>query len=321
MCSVVHSLKNLRWKVWMAASRTELNANNVTVAKQLLNRALEEVPNKTRAVVLIECARLEEFIGNLDKAREFLKRAKAEAKHEWKVFLESILLEMRAGEFDRAIEEAQSALQIHRRTGRLWAVLIQLMHIKGEDKQLKVLKEAIQEVPKSGEVWCEGARIRLNPLSSEFDLEKAKHHLEFAIRFTPQYGDSFIEYLRYEHLAKGPLMEADAKRIEQLCINADPNYGPLWFHCKNHPLDSTRQVLRNAKEMLIQEMLQYKSVYQRSIVRHQSLARKTVKESLPRNDPLFATGLPSLNLMYSNAKLKDVESRRKNIFGLSEQIV
>ncbi len=40
--------------------------------------------------------------------------------------------------------------------GRLWAALIQLCHADGELYQTNILKYALQAVPKSGEVWCEG---------------------------------------------------------------------------------------------------------------------------------------------------------------------
>ena len=46
-------------------------------------------------------------------------------------------------------------------SGRLWAALIQLRHDDGELYQMKVLKCALQAVPKSGEVWCEGKGVRL----------------------------------------------------------------------------------------------------------------------------------------------------------------
>lgn len=36
----------------------------------------------------------------------------------------------------------------------------------------------------------------MNPLGNKFDLMKAKQYLEYAVFFTPQYGDSFIETLR-----------------------------------------------------------------------------------------------------------------------------
>ena len=59
-------------------------------------------------------------------------------------------------------------------------------------------------MPKSGEVWCEGARIFLNPHAACFDLHVARRLLNFAIEFTPQYGDSFIEYLRLQMLVHAP---------------------------------------------------------------------------------------------------------------------
>ena len=70
-------------------------------------RALEEVPDKYQAYVLLECSRLEEFKGNLDTARQLLTRARRDTKNEWKVYLESVLIEMRSGHVNEAIEQAQ----------------------------------------------------------------------------------------------------------------------------------------------------------------------------------------------------------------------
>lgn len=36
----------------------------------------------------------------------------------------------------------------------------------------------------------------LNPFGNTFDLQKARQFLDYAIFFTPQYGDSFVEALR-----------------------------------------------------------------------------------------------------------------------------
>eukprot|EP01102_Stenamoeba_stenopodia_P016364 TRINITY_DN5718_c0_g3_i1.p1 TRINITY_DN5718_c0_g3~~TRINITY_DN5718_c0_g3_i1.p1 ORF type:complete len:1434 (-),score=333.17 TRINITY_DN5718_c0_g3_i1:126-4427(-) len=246
--SVYHCQENLLWKVWLGGARTELNNNNLMTARKLLKRSFLEVPLKMRAMVLLECSRLEEYAGYVDRARKILKKARIEAKHEWKVFLESVLLEMRANNIKAAIKEAQEALEVHRGTGRLWAVLIQLKQIEGEEQQLSVFQEALNEVPKSGEVWCEGARIALN----KGNFAEARKFLDFAIQFTPQYGDSFIEYLRLELVENG--CDADTSKLEQLCINADPNYGSMWLYCKRHPLDSTRQVLRVARQTLLEEL-------------------------------------------------------------------
>lgn len=238
--SVEHCPENLLWKVWLGGSRTELNNDNIDVARKLLTRALKEVPTKMRSIVLLECSRLEEYAGNIDKARRILQKAKHEARHEWKVFLESVLLEMRSNNIEGAIVEAKEALKIHSGTGRLWAVLIQLQQGKdGRDQgirsQLKVcaksfrsrfspfsssppfsyrnvqvFRRALREVPKSGEVWCEGARIALN----NNEPADARRFLDFAIQFTPQYGDSFIEYLRLEIMQNG--MDADTTKLEQV---------------------------------------------------------------------------------------------------------
>jgi len=110
--SAINAIPTLRWKVWLSAARLELLENKEEITKIFLNKALEEVPIKTKSIVLVECARVEEYFNNLLKAREYIDRAKKEAKHEWKVFLESILLEMRAGNIKGAIKEVLEALNI-----------------------------------------------------------------------------------------------------------------------------------------------------------------------------------------------------------------
>jgi tetratricopeptide (TPR) repeat protein len=309
--SAIHSIPTLRWKVWLAGSRLELNHGKLGTCHYLLNRALDEVPNKTRASVLIECARMEEYLGKLDLARNYIKKAQKEAKHEWKVFLEGILLEMRNGQIERAIKEAREALKIHKRTGRLWAMLIQLLYIEGEEAQMRVFHEALLEVPKSGEVWCEGARIRMNPLYNKFDLAKAKKYLTFAINFTPQYGDSFIEYLKLQLLTRGSFSDTKWIKFEQKCIHADPNYGPLWFHCKTSPLDSTRSILKRAKHLLFLDLSLHRSVYQ------ERMFKKSEEQS---RIPNYLTGLPYLCILLNTSKLEE-SARRRLIFGVSDHVL
>ena len=41
-----------------------------------------------------------------------------------------------------------------------------------------------------------------HPNNTYFDLGQAHKYLEFAIQFTPQYGDSFLEIIRVCHLMK-----------------------------------------------------------------------------------------------------------------------
>mmetsp|Transcript_15225 Transcript_15225/g.22390 ORF Transcript_15225/g.22390 Transcript_15225/m.22390 type:complete len:1864 (+) Transcript_15225:253-5844(+) len=191
---------NLCWKVWLAGGRMELIAGRVDVARKLFLRAYDVVPEKGRSAVLLECARLEEFDGDTELAQAILCKARHSGNSDWKVWIESVSIEMRNGKRERAIHLSRIAVAIHPCTGRLWASLIQLLQPDGEYSQHEALKSALRAVPKSGEVWCEGARIHLNPLVPTFDLNKASQHLSFATKFTPQYGDSFIEALRLELL-------------------------------------------------------------------------------------------------------------------------
>ena len=47
---------------------------------------------------------------------------------EWKIFLESVLLEARAGNHRGAVRQADEALLLHAGTGRLWAILVLICH-------------------------------------------------------------------------------------------------------------------------------------------------------------------------------------------------
>lgn len=228
-----HCPANLVWKVWFGGARTELCAGNVSGARDLIGQALATVPAKMRPIVILDQSRLEEYSGRVQEAREILEAAKTSEKQEWKIFLERILLEIRGRNKREALRQALESLQVHAGTGRLWALKIQLMDENGDEededggggggegdkegkrewseeerrereeealrKQKTAFKGALREVPKSGEVWCEGARIYIKKRKHE----KARKFLEFAAQFTPQYGDSFIEYLRNEFIESG----------------------------------------------------------------------------------------------------------------------
>jgi la-related protein 1 len=245
--SLVRSLMscpgNLRWRVLLVGARMELGVGAVEKARFLLQRALQEVPGKSRSYVYLECSRVEEYLGNLDTARALLLQARQEVSREWKVYLEAVLVELRAGYVEKAAKVAREAVRHHSGTGRLWAMYIQLCHrlevkyfndtekvmidwklgnaIESEEgkKTLEdiqnkkharswlskecVILRAIEHVPKSGEVWCESARCQLNPLSVHcFDLRAAQLALSFATQFTPQYGDTFVEYVRLEMICQ-----------------------------------------------------------------------------------------------------------------------
>jgi len=100
----------------------------------------------------------------------------------------------------------------------LWAILIQLEHYRQYERIgrgeigpiMRMFQEALREVPKSGEVWCEGARIALHVGR----FEQARKFLDFSLHFTPQYGDSLVEYLRLE-LLEG-MDQTDTSKLYQV---------------------------------------------------------------------------------------------------------
>lgn len=334
---------NQKWKVWLASGRMEVAAGNTERARRLFLRAHKVGGDKGRAVALLECARLEEYVGDVDLSKAILCEGRSVSGTDWKVWLESVLLEIRCGSRARAIQLAELALQLHSGAGRLWASLVQLRHYEeGEAAQFESLRLALNSVPKSGEVWCEGARIHLNPFARTFDIPSARRHLSFATKFTPQYGDGFLESLRLElidqwlvpiskqvwestrkhlvleaeteedrnaHLASyvnkvaqalfairgdkgaaevnaesivdsgtarlvnGMLRPAfrdstvDVMELRQRCANADPNYGSLWFYCRETTSGTARKTLSRALELMLKELSSYAHIYLSALIR------------------------------------------------------
>ncbi len=302
--------RNLQWKIWISGARMELRRGcsaasvrdeafkaSYLRASALLTRAVSEVPRKTKATALIECSRVEALAGKIASARRILAQARSAAPHAWKVYYESIFLELssrgetaqdsdsseRSGNEDaelameqavaRSLVQAKQALLLHNGTGRLWAILVQLQPTPSLRRQ--TFKAAVQRVPKSGEVWCEGVRMSLDPSSKYFNLRTAKKCLDFALEFTPQYGDTFVEYLRFVMLTHRESQEASA-RVFRLCSNADPNYGACWFRCKQQARKDrcfngspdVVAVLKVAQRIIAQDLFEHRSLYNRALLRN-----------------------------------------------------
>ena len=124
---------------------------------------------------------------------------------------------------------------------------------------------AVNEISKSGEVWCEGARLYLTQHDANpyFNISTAMKFLDFAIQFTPQYGDSFLELLRASLLMKKlgiragtDDLDADQllQRTRQTCLHSEPNYGVLWFYFKNNMIDNAIDVWKNAHRQIEHEL-------------------------------------------------------------------
>ncbi len=64
-----------------------------------------QAPKKSRAQVMLELARLEEYGGNIVEARRILTEARIKARSDWKVFLEGVLFERRNGKREDAVRD------------------------------------------------------------------------------------------------------------------------------------------------------------------------------------------------------------------------
>lgn len=131
----------------------------------------------------------------------------------------------------------------------------------------------------------------MNPLARSFNLQEARRYLDFAVQFTPQYGDSFIEYMRLCMLESGSTRQLDDLR--HLCANADPNYGALWCHCKKEALDDAGQVLDYACAMLQEELQSMSAIYTQALLRSK---QGTTMLGGPDAPPAKLFGRPSVHL-------------------------
>ena len=183
---------------------------------------------------------------------------------------------MRMGKFQDAEKMVKKSLQSYFAKGRLWAVLIQLQHQRACTQQdfqevHSTFKQAVNEISKSGEVWCEGARLCLtnHPSNPFFDVHMALKYLDFAVQFTPQYGDSFLEVIRACLMLKrmqrsGQLPMSAFERHEDPdqvlkkthlnCLHSEPNYGVLWFYYKSSMIDNAVDIWKSASIAIQKEL-------------------------------------------------------------------
>jgi tetratricopeptide (TPR) repeat protein len=186
--AIQFSPDNIKWKIWLIASRIQLKLGEPERAREIIERCCYDVPSKQIAMSLQEYAKHFEMRKKHDRARQIMQHSKRLSKSEWKTHFEAVLLEIRCGNFEDAERMVLNSLQVHFATGRLWATLIQLQHARAKtaedfDEVYITFNKALKEIPKSGEVWCEGARLALSshPSNRHFNFSNAESYLRFAI--------------------------------------------------------------------------------------------------------------------------------------------
>ncbi|EAR94542.2 hypothetical protein TTHERM_00048880 (macronuclear) [Tetrahymena thermophila SB210] len=310
--SIRNAHESMRWKPLIQVAKIELLLGNKENANKVIQKTLEACSDKQKPYLIIEAAKCAEIAGDISSAISQIESLKSYMKSEWKIYMEYISMLIRNKKHREASQVIKESLYTHTLAGRLWGELIQLEHIKATNNDLNSAFEfflvALEEVPKSGEVWCEGARLCMNPFGNKYDLMKAKQFLEYAIFFTPQYGDSFIEALRLYTI----LGERDQiKQLKNKTIISQPNYGHLWYYMKETTRDTSIDVWKKMKKLVTQEVDNTFVYYQKRMA---SIDLQSEKQYTP-----MITGLTEYNDLFFNENIPQ-EIRWKTIFYLDQSL-
>ena len=97
-----------------------------------------------------------------------------------------------------------------------------------------------------------------NPANPYYNVGKAMGFLDFAIQFTPQYGDSFLEMMRAAMIvrSRGQNVTDILEKTRLTCLHSEPNYGVLWFYHKSSMIDNAIDVWNNAIVAVESELAQ-----------------------------------------------------------------
>ncbi|EMD43309.1 Hypothetical protein EHI5A_052780 [Entamoeba histolytica KU27] len=227
---------NTIWKSYVLMARHFMN-KDINKSLKYLKEAQQLVGEKQVGIVLMEKAHIEEVIKDennaVKKAYEII-----EVIDDWKYSIEAIMILVRCNKVKQGYDICKSVVGQFPSTGRVWGLFVMLSQIEGIQKQEKSLELALRNAPKSGEVWCEGARMAMK--QGNFYLSLL--FLKYAQLFTPQYGDIYIEFLKLVILTKQWSM---LKNIILSCVHSEPNYGLLWTFYKEEET-SPIKILKNA---------------------------------------------------------------------------
>jgi tetratricopeptide (TPR) repeat protein len=288
--TLVKSSATQRYKLLLTATMNELLFGDWSIPPLLLDWIMKITPSKAKPMVVILWAKICELHGDNERAFGLFQHAVREYAAEWRVFLELAQFHLHRNDVDHAIRVIAEGLKTHPGSGRLWAFRVQLEAFVRVERQIEMLRKAVHAVPKSGEVWCEAARIALNPLTPYFNLASAKKYLEFAYRFTPQHGDSLVEMLRSEMLMKGP--HGDFKEIRKRFLGSEGNYGLLFIFVRKLAEKPLIEVFENAVREVQSDIARNKKVYARAIARS-SFVLASIPAEAERLDQMRADEMPA----------------------------
>lgn len=171
-----------------------------------MKRGLKRCPQKYKHHLVLEYSKNMYFTGSMGLSTGLLSRGLLQFPDEWKLILECAHQLLYRWPFGVCVSSIMSS-SIERLRWCWTPVGRSLSHITllsecitpftarlfGPEEALHCFRLALRHVAKSGEVWCEGARVFLDPFSSHFSPSNASKALNYSAFFTPQYGDILIE--------------------------------------------------------------------------------------------------------------------------------
>jgi la-related protein 1 len=118
-----------------------------------------------------------------------------------------------------------------------------------------------------------------------------------------------------ELLQCGPGADGGA-HLDRLCVNADPNYGAVWFACKQHTTDAAVEVMRRARSRIQCELSEHRKLYQVALLRNQYPNQDftgTIDDKAAAS--WRSSHLSSLDSLYPNMNAQSPADRHKILFG------
>ena len=154
----------------------------------------------------------------------------------------------------------------------------------GGDVALGAFRRALCHVTKSGEVWCEGARIFLDPCCVAFSPITASKCLNYAVFFTPQYGDSFIEsirllmvcsdrFLAFHDCKNACVLSLLLRSLPEIALFVkrasffESNYGFCWFRVQPFMQSPSKEVLYASVVQLSREVAWNAALYYEAMLK------------------------------------------------------
>jgi hypothetical protein len=110
----------------------------------------------------------------------------------------------------------------------------------------------------------------INNMYDAFLKSNNKLRREEAYQFITEYVKKAADAMKAQLKRKPELIAkdvVDTSELELHCCSANPNYGHLWFQCRISPIDSAREVIAQAKDVMASDVINYSYIYVAAMVR------------------------------------------------------